>query len=53
MRKPILDILVVNMMLGVAALALASPSNAQYVITEIIDSTGDGVGESYGVRGAP
>jgi predicted nucleic-acid-binding Zn-ribbon protein len=46
MRKLILDILVVNMMLGVAVLALATPSNAQYVITEIIDSTGDGAGNS-------
>ena len=32
------------MTLGVAVLALASPSNAQYVITEIIDETGDGGG---------
>lgn len=30
------------MMLGVALLAPASPSNAKYVIREIIDSTGDG-----------
>jgi hypothetical protein len=34
------------MMLAVAVLALASPSNAQYVITEIIDSTGDGGGNT-------
>jgi hypothetical protein len=46
MRKLILDILVVNMMLGVAVLALASPSNARYVITEIIDSNGDGAGNT-------
>jgi uncharacterized protein YjiK len=46
MRKLILDILVVNMMLGVATLVLASPSHAQYVITEIIDSTGDGAGNA-------
>jgi uncharacterized protein YjiK len=52
-RKLIIDILVVEMMLGVAALALASPSNAWYVITEIIDATGDGGGNTlagpYGV----
>jgi hypothetical protein len=35
------------MMLGVAALASASPSNAQYVITEIIDATGDGDGNTF------
>jgi DNA-binding beta-propeller fold protein YncE len=34
------------MMLGAAMLALASPSHAQYVITEIIDSTGDGGGNT-------
>jgi len=39
-------ILAVTMMLAVAVLALASPSNAQYVITEIIDSTGDGGGNT-------
>ena len=48
MRKLILDILVVNMMLGVAVIALASPSNAQNVITEIIDATGDGGGNLFG-----
>ncbi len=42
MRKLILNIFAVNVVVAVAALALASPSNAQYVITEIIDSTGDG-----------
>jgi len=41
-RKPTLDILVIHMVLGVAVLALASPSNAGYVISEIIDATGDG-----------
>ena len=46
MRKLILDILVVNMVLGVAVLALASPSSARYVITEIIDATGDGGGNT-------
>jgi hypothetical protein len=40
MRKLVLDILVVNMMLGVAVLGLASPSSAQYVITEIIGGGG-------------
>jgi DNA-binding beta-propeller fold protein YncE len=34
------------MMLAVAVLALASPSNAQHVITEIIDATGDGGGNT-------
>jgi hypothetical protein len=52
MRKLILDILVVNMLLAVAVLALASPSNAQYVITEIIDSTGDGGGNALNEPGA-
>jgi hypothetical protein len=42
MRKLVLDILVVDMMLGVAALALEAPSNAQYEITAIMDYTGDG-----------
>jgi hypothetical protein len=46
MRKLILDILVVNMMIGVVAFALASPSSAQYVSTEIIDATGDGSGNA-------
>ena len=44
MRRLNRDILVMNMVLAVAVLALASPSNAQYVITEIIDATGDGGG---------
>jgi hypothetical protein len=47
MRKVLLGILAVGVMLGVAVLALASPSNAQYVITEIIDSTGDGAGTRW------
>jgi uncharacterized protein YjiK len=46
MQKLIVDILVVYMMLGVALLALASPSKAQYVVTEIIDATGDGGGNA-------
>lgn len=53
MRKLILDILVVNLVLGVAVLAFAPPSNAQYEIDEIIDATGDGGGNgldcSFGV----
>jgi hypothetical protein len=46
MRKPILDTLVVDVMFAVAALALASPSNAQYAATEIIDRWGESGGKS-------
>jgi hypothetical protein len=53
MRKLTLDIPVMNVAFAVAVLALASPSSAQYVITEIIDETGDGGGNGlwgpYGV----
>jgi hypothetical protein len=45
-RNLILDILVVNIVLGAAALALALPTVAAVRITEIIDSTGDGGGNS-------
>ena len=53
MRKLIFRTLAVDVMLAVSVLALASPSNAQNGITEIIDSTGDGTGNTldnaYGV----
>jgi hypothetical protein len=35
-----------TILLVTAMLALASPSSAQYVITEIIDATGDGAGNT-------
>ena len=46
MRKQILAILAVTMMLGIAGLALASPSDALYLVTEIIDAEGDGAGNT-------
>lgn len=49
MRKLILDIPVLNMMLAVAALALASPPDAPCAITEIIDAMGDRSGKALGV----
>ncbi|MBW1684675.1 MAG: hypothetical protein JRS35_06375 [Deltaproteobacteria bacterium] len=46
MRKHVLAILAVTMMLGITGLALASPADALYLVTEIIDGEGEGAGNT-------